>query len=365
MKRLLLATAMALLVFVGAGPAQAAQTPPPQAKGALKTAAGEAIGSVLLTQLPDGRVYISADVKGLPPGEHGFTMREKGACTPNFDAAGAVFKSDGLPKLTVKPDKTGVLEAFTTNVSVAPTDKTVLDADGTAVIITAFGDESQKAACAVLEAVPVPSPVSSASTNYATAEIKTAAGESVGSVNFTQNADGSVRVQAQVRGLPAGEHAMHVHQFGQCAPTFGAAGEHTNPYNKSHGMKSNDPMHAGDLPNIVIGADGSGSVDATSTLFTLTPGDTTILDSDGSAVIIHANPDDMISQPGGMADGRIACGVVQAASLPAGGAAPSQPNQPTTPATLPSTGAGDGNAFGLLAAFVLLSVGLFFRRVKR
>jgi Cu-Zn family superoxide dismutase len=377
MKRLVSLVMLALVAGIAhVGSVAAAPTPPPQAKGAFKTPAGETIGTVLLTQLRDGRVYISSEVKGLPAGEHGFTMREKGACTPDANAAGAVVRSEGLPTFMVMPNGMGMLEAYTTNVTVTPTDKTVFDADGTAIVITGFGNENAKVACAVLEPVPVPAPASTASTTNATAEFKTMAGETVGTATMTQNSDGSVRVQAQVRGLPPGAHAIHIHQFGTCEPVFGAAGEHHNPLNKTHGFRSTDPAHSGDLPNLTINADGTGTLDTTSALITLTPSDVTILDSDGSAVIIHALPDDEQTDPGGRANGRIACAVVRAASA----AQPAQPvSQPTAgtpaqpaggspaqpvPAQLPSTGAADTIWFILLLAAVLLvSGGLVVRRM--
>lgn len=365
MRRIVVLAALALSTVAGVGVANAAPTPPPQAKGVLKTATGEAVGTVILTQLQDGRVFVASEVKGLPAGDHGLTLREKGACTP-FDAAGAAFGSAGFPKFTVKPDKTGTFETYTTNVTIAPTDKTVLDTDGTAVIITAFGDESQKAACAVLEPVAVPAPVSSASTTAASVELKNAAGEGIGSATFTQNSNGSVRVQAQMRNLPPGAHAIHIHQFGQCAPVFGAAGEHHNPLNKTHGSMSKDPAHAADLPSFTAGADGTANFDVTSTLFTLTPSDVTILDSDGSALIVHAKGDDYMTDPTGMADGRLACGVIQASAAGAQPAPqPANPSTPNVPAQLPSTGGSDNAGAGAVLALLLIGGGLMLRRRER
>lgn len=356
--RITIRTALALLALVAtAGGALAAPTPPPQAKGVLKTQAGETVGNVLLTQQPDGSVTVSVEVKNLPPGEHGVTLRERGACGANFDGAGASILS-GMA-LTVKPNRTGALTASTTKVSVAPGASSVLDGDGTAVVLTGLGDESVKIACAPLEAVPVPRPVSSAGTTRATAEFKTSVGETVGTATLTQNSDGSVRVQVQVRGLPSGEHAIHFHQFGQCAPTFGAAGEHHNPLNTRHGNVPSGP-HSGDLPNLTIGADGTGSFDYTTRLVTLTPGDTTVLDSDGTALIIHERADDYASQPSGNAGGRIACGVIRTVSLAQPAPAPGQttgapPPVEGAPSQLPNTGSADSQIWPALLLGLLLA----------
>lgn len=350
----------ALALAAAAGGAQAAPTPPPQAKGVLKTQAGEAVGNVLLTQLPDGSVAISAEVKNLPPGAHGLSLRERGACGAGFDGAGSAILGDMT--ITVKPDRTGALTASTDKVSVAPGARSVLDGDGTAVVLTGLGDEGVKIACTPLEAVPVPRPAGSAGTTRASAEFKTAAGETVGSATLTQNPDGSVRVQAQVRGLPPGEHAIHFHQFGMCAPTFGAAGEHHNPFNTPHGSVPSGP-HSGDIPNMSVAADGTGSLDYTTRLVTLTPGDSTVLDSDGTALIIHERLDDYVSQPSGNAGGRIACAVIQAASQAQPGRLPGQttgeaPAPEKVPSQLPNTGAADARPdLTLLLALLLAALG--------
>ena len=338
MKKLVYLLTVALIA--SATPTLAAPTPPPQAKGVLKTPDGTEIGNVIFTQYPDGTVFVSAAVKGLPQGTHGLTVREKGVCTPDANAAGAAIPTD-IPPLNV----TGPiveLSAPTRTLTVAGGTPALIDADGSAVVITANGDENAKAACAVLAGVPVPAPAAEATgATGAAAEFKTLAGETVGNVTMSQNADGSVRVQVQVRGMPAGTRAMHVHQFGACAPTFGAAGEHHNPTSARHGVNNPaDPKpHAGDLPNITINADGTGSADITTQQFTLTPSDTTILDSDGSAVIIHANPDDERTDPGGRAGLRIACAIVRAAA-PAAAQPPAQSPEPTAaPTTAPTPSA--------------------------
>jgi hypothetical protein len=93
----------------------------------------------------------------------------------------------------------------------------------------------------------------------------------------------------------------------------------------------NDPMspkpHAGDLPNLTVGANGMGTLKTTTSLFTLTPSDTTILDTDGSSLVIHARPDNYRTDPDGMSNGRIACAIIHPVMASS-----------STPEQLPNTG---------------------------
>jgi Cu-Zn family superoxide dismutase len=293
---------VALVASVGI--AQAAPTPPPQVVGVLRTADGTAIGNVIVTDAPDSGVFVSGAIKGVPQGDHGITVREVGDCAPFADAGDPVVS--GLPPVTVDADGIGEFETKANGVQVA----TLLDSNGSSVIVTAFQDEAQKAACAVLNKVPVPAALPAGPTSLS-ANFVTPAGAVAGTVTLTEQADGTVRAQAQVSGLTPGEHAMHFHQFGQCTPTFAAAGELTNPLNRTHGLQDPTGPHAGDLPNITIGADGTGTFDGTTDLVTISPSDTTLRDTDGSAVIIHALPDDGVTDPGGQSNGRVLCAIVQ------------------------------------------------------
>jgi Cu-Zn family superoxide dismutase len=194
----------------------------------------------------------------------------------------------------------------------------------------------------------------------ARADFATAAGESVGSATLTQNADGSVRVQAQVRGLPPGQHGILFHQFGACAPTFGAAGELFNPMGTMHGLENPNGPHAGDLPNLTVNADGTGSFDANTKMVTLTSGPMSVFDSDGTALIIHALADDQKTDPSGNSDGRIACAVLQPGGQPAAQAG--QQAGTSAPARLPNTGAADVPWLVLvLAGLLLLGAGTLVR----
>lgn len=136
-------------------------------------------------------------------------------------------------------------------------------------------------------------------------------GELRGTATLTAAVEGT-RVEARVQGMPPrGTHAIHIHTTGKCEPAtkFESAGPHLNPTAKQHGRDNPAGPHQGDLPNLDIGADGSGSIDATIPGLTLMGG---ILDADGAAVLIHAGPDDYRSDPSGNSGGRIACGLVTA-----------------------------------------------------
>ena len=129
-----------------------------------------------------------------------------------------------------------------------------------------------------------------------------------GTVTFTQNADGTVQVNVRLTGVPAGLHGFHVHEKGDCGNDGNAAGMHFNPMTTAHGAPSDPQHHAGDFGNVE--ADANGNVNESRTLngFTVEPGPTSVV---GRAVILHASPDDLKTQPTGNAGARIACGIVQ------------------------------------------------------
>jgi Cu-Zn family superoxide dismutase len=176
----------------------------------------------------------------------------------------------------------------------------------------------------------------SAQSVSATADLKSAAGQSMGSATFTQQADG-VRLNVTVKGLPAGKHGIHIHAVGKCdGPDFASAGGHFNPETKQHGALNAAGPHAGDLPNLVVGADGSGSLQFVDTRVTLAKGAAnSLFDADASALVIHAAEDDEKTDPSGNSGARIACGLVVASVLPATGDASPTPS----PALLATIGA--------------------------
>lgn len=134
----------------------------------------------------------------------------------------------------------------------------------------------------------------------------------VGSATLTQTPTG-VLVQMDMRNLPAGERAFHIHQTGKCdaATKFQSAGPHLAADRKEHGFHSASGPHAGDLPNQTVDQGGHLKADVLAHGLTLKRGEEgSLLDADGSALVIHAKADDYRSQPSGAAGDRIACAVI-------------------------------------------------------
>ena len=140
----------------------------------------------------------------------------------------------------------------------------------------------------------------------ATAALANASGEARGTATVTDSV-GSLRIIVAAEGMTPGTYAAHVHTTGKCdAPGFTTAGGHWNPAMRQHGKDNPMGAHKGDLPNLVVGADGRGSVDFTIPDATLEA----LLDADGAAVVIHSGPDDYRTDPTGNAGSRQACGVL-------------------------------------------------------
>ena len=129
-----------------------------------------------------------------------------------------------------------------------------------------------------------------------------------GTVMLTQLGDGSVRVTVDLTGVPPGVHGFHIHDKGDCGDNGNAAGGHFNPAATAHGAPTADPHHAGDFGNVTADADGRVHTEFTTRSVTVEAGPNSAV---GHAVILHANPDDLVTQPTGNAGPRIACGIVQ------------------------------------------------------
>jgi superoxide dismutase, Cu-Zn family len=141
-------------------------------------------------------------------------------------------------------------------------------------------------------------------------------GNEIGTLTIETQQQG-LRLAMQVEGLTPGPHAVHFHQHGRCdPPEFKSAGDHYNPAGASHGRPDmdEDPRdqdhHVGDMENQDVDDQGTLNTVLVNHTATLDDGPATLLDEDGSALIIHADPDDYESQPSGNAGARVACAVV-------------------------------------------------------
>ena len=149
-----------------------------------------------------------------------------------------------------------------------------------------------------------------AGADMAQARLINTAGATIGQAIFEQTPSG-VLITVEIAGLPPGAHGIHLHSVGACAPDFTAAKGHINPDGASHGLRHPQGPDNGDLPNLFVAADGSAKAQFFTTRVSLAGGALpALLDTDGSAVIVHENPDDHLTQPIGGAGGRIACGIV-------------------------------------------------------
>jgi len=153
-------------------------------------------------------------------------------------------------------------------------------------------------------------PLLVAASPAATATLRDAQGKVVGTATLAP-ADGGVRIAVRVTGVPPGPHGFHVHATGKCeGPEFKSAGGHFNPGAREHGLENPKGAHAGDMPNLTAGADGTGEGEFLARGASLQPGSGSLFPEGGTAVVLHAAPDDMKSDPAGNAGARIACGVI-------------------------------------------------------
>jgi superoxide dismutase, Cu-Zn family len=154
-----------------------------------------------------------------------------------------------------------------------------------------------------------PAGAQAAPTERAAAQLKNAAGQTVGEASLTETPRG-VLIHVVLNGVPEGAHAFHIHQTGICEPPFTSAGGHFNPGGKQHGFENPMGAHAGDIPNIQVPAGGQLTFDVLAPDVTLKAGANSLFDADGSALVIHQGADDYMSDPAGNAGARIVCGVI-------------------------------------------------------
>jgi superoxide dismutase, Cu-Zn family len=163
---------------------------------------------------------------------------------------------------------------------------------------------------AITAALVISSAFSAAAQKPVKAELHDGQGNSVGTAEFSPAPQG-VSIRLNLSGLPPGVHGIHVHAVSKCeGPAFTTAGGHLNPDMKHHGLENPEGPHAGDMPNITVGAQGTLMTTIVAPGVTMGDDPHSIFSNGGTAIVIHAMADDMKSDPAGNAGARIACGVI-------------------------------------------------------
>lgn len=183
---------------------------------------------------------------------------------------------------------------------------------GCTVVFLGCGREQLQSASDVLSATS--DVLSVVATTYAMAQIGSASGSTLtGTAIFTKDGE-NITISVEIQDASPGLHAVHIHENGDCsAPDATSAGGHWNPTDVAHGKWGEGEFHLGDLGNITVGEDGTGSFELTTDLWEIGTGSD--IDVIGKGIIVHADADDFTSQPSGNAGARIGCGVIEPVEL--------------------------------------------------